>query len=189
MQNIDARPWNPKPQQHNSALSSGGRRRCQGSAKRAACPAALRVGWKETRDELLVRPRVEDAEHRRRVVKVGTLVRACTAGDESKRCDRTQSPHFSTWTRQLKKTGPPPISVKRSDVNTFTFLLSDARLFQRVEGARTTPSRTVPLTSALSTRLPRSLKARTRSPLRTPRASASMECICSTEVCASTASR
>src|SRR5438105_14551016 len=103
MENIDARPWNPKPQQQNSALSSGGRRRFQGNAKRAAGPAALRIGWKEARNELLVRTRVEDVEHRRGVVKVGTLLRGCAAGDESKRCDRTQSPHFSTWTSQLKK--------------------------------------------------------------------------------------
>ena len=62
-------------------------------------------------------------------------------------------------------------------------------VIENAEGARTTPCRTVPFTSAFKTRLPRSLNACTRSPVFMPRASASEECICSTLVCASTSSR
>ena len=60
------------------------------------------------------------------------------------------------------------MSVSRSEVSALALRPSSESLFQRTEGARTTPAATTPSTSAVSSRLPRSLKARTRSPLRIP---------------------
>ena len=63
---------------------------------------------------------------------------------------------------------------------------SEARLSQRVEGARATPAGTTPSTLAFSSRLPRSLNTRTRSPVRIARGSASSGCRCRMEVSSST---
>src|SRR5580693_9415332 len=74
------------------------------------------------------------------------------------------------------------MSVRRSDVSALTLRDSGASLFQRSDGAHTTPDRTSPSTSATNVQLPRALNIRTLSPLMIPRGSASSRCNRSTEV-------
>src|ERR1700735_3172136 len=65
------------------------------------------------------------------------------------------------------------MSVRRSDVSAFTLSPSGDSLFQRTDGALTTPDRTSQSTEATRVQLPRALKTLTRSPLSIPRGSAS----------------